>query len=178
MSRPVLRLIACVVAVLVSLLGLTSLASATATTSAPHLTYSYETPLKVERVDEAVSDREPLTASNRVNHQESVDPASHDTAVLAASGDTTCDPPLLVAQTANSMGTSARPAAVAYVRLHARPATGVAAKTKAVGDDLLKPGPWAQGSVPSSAQGTITSGERKLLNPIGNASDCHSWRGA
>lgn len=53
-------------------------------------------------------------------------------------------------------------------------ATGVATKTAAVGDDLLKPGPWAQGSVPSSVRDRITTGERKLLNPIGDASGCHS----
>ncbi|GAA1510800.1 RHS repeat-associated core domain-containing protein [Nocardioides humi] len=49
-----------------------------------------------------------------------------------------------------------------------------AAKTPAVGDDLLKPGPWARDSVPSSAPGKITQSERDALNPIGDAYGCHS----
>lgn len=48
------------------------------------------------------------------------------------------------------------------------------AKVPAVGDDLLKPGPWATRSVPSSGPGKITQGERDQLNPIGNESGCHS----
>ncbi len=44
----------------------------------------------------------------------------------------------------------------------------------AIGDDLLKPGPWARESVPSSAPGKITTAERNALNPIGDASGCHS----
>ena len=47
-------------------------------------------------------------------------------------------------------------------------------KVAATGDDLLKPGPWATDSVPSSAPGKITQAERDLLNPIGDASGCHS----
>jgi hypothetical protein len=50
----------------------------------------------------------------------------------------------------------------------------VAPKVPAVGDDLLEPGPWATESVPSSAPGKITQAERDLLNPIGDASGCHS----
>src|SRR5262249_18961717 len=37
------------------------------------------------------------------------------------------------------------------------------AKTPAVGDDLLKPGPWARESVPSSTPGKITQSERDAL---------------
>jgi hypothetical protein len=47
-------------------------------------------------------------------------------------------------------------------------------KVAATGDDLLKPGPWAANSVPSSAPGKITQAERNALNPIGDASGCHS----
>ena len=39
----------------------------------------------------------------------------------------------------------------------------VADLAPAVGDDLLKPGPWAVTSVPSNASGTITKAERVLL---------------
>ena len=38
----------------------------------------------------------------------------------------------------------------------------------------MKPGPWAGESVPSSAPGKITQAERDLLNPIGDATGCHS----
>jgi len=47
-------------------------------------------------------------------------------------------------------------------------------QTAAVGDDLLRPGPWARESVPSSGPGRITQAERDLLNPIGDAHGCHS----
>jgi hypothetical protein len=47
-------------------------------------------------------------------------------------------------------------------------------KTPAVGDDLLRPGPWAKGSAPSSAPGKIKRAERDVLNPIGDRERCHS----
>lgn len=47
-------------------------------------------------------------------------------------------------------------------------------KVAATGEDLLKPGPWAEGSVPSSAPGKITQAERNALNPIGDEFGCHS----
>ncbi len=55
-------------------------------------------------------------------------------------------------------------------------AKSVVAKPKipATGDDLLKPGPWATRSVPSSGPGKILQSEREQLNPIGNESGCHS----
>jgi len=49
-----------------------------------------------------------------------------------------------------------------------------ATNSAAVGDDLLKPGPWADGSVLSSAPGKITAAERRGLNTLGEESGCHS----
>jgi len=53
-------------------------------------------------------------------------------------------------------------------------ATPIATNSAAVGDDLLKPGPWADGSVLSSAPGKITAAERRGLNTLGEESGCHS----
>jgi hypothetical protein len=50
----------------------------------------------------------------------------------------------------------------------------VATKNPAVGNDLLKPGPWANESVVSSGPGKITAAERQALQPIGDANGCHS----
>ncbi len=38
---------------------------------------------------------------------------------------------------------------------------------------VLRPGPWAADSVPSSGPGVITQAERDALNPIGDESGCH-----
>jgi hypothetical protein len=51
---------------------------------------------------------------------------------------------------------------------------GGPAKLPAEGEGLLRPGPWAAESVPSSSPFKILSSERKLLNPIGDAHGCHS----
>ncbi|MBT2539041.1 DUF6531 domain-containing protein [Arthrobacter sp. ISL-69] len=53
-------------------------------------------------------------------------------------------------------------------------ADAVVKKVAARGDDLLKPGPWAVQSVPSSAPGKITANERRELNAIGEKYGCHS----
>lgn len=53
-------------------------------------------------------------------------------------------------------------------------ADAVVKKVAAQGDDLLKPGPWAVQSVPSSAPGKITANERRELNIIGEKYGCHS----
>ena len=49
-----------------------------------------------------------------------------------------------------------------------------ATRVAATGNDLLRPGPWAADSVPSSSPGVITQAERDALNPIGEESGCHS----
>ena len=49
-----------------------------------------------------------------------------------------------------------------------------ATRVAATGNDLLRPGPWAADSVPSSGPGVITQAERDALNPIGDESGCHS----
>lgn len=77
-------------------------------------------------------------------------------------------------QVDNSAGTPSEPAAATDLAFSPLQRWHVAAKTPAVGDDLLKPGPWARDSVPSSAPGKITQSERDALNPIGDAYGCHS----
>lgn len=52
--------------------------------------------------------------------------------------------------------------------------TTTVTKAPAVGDELLRPGPWAKESVPSSGPGRITQAERTQLNPIGDQYGCHS----
>lgn len=60
------------------------------------------------------------------------------------------------------------------VRILGLGTTKAASKTPAVGDDLLRPGPWAKESVPSSGPGKITQAERNQLNPFGDRYGCHS----
>jgi RHS repeat-associated protein len=60
------------------------------------------------------------------------------------------------------------------VKLAEKTAARAAEKAAAHGDDLLKPGPWAADSVPSSAPGKITAAERAALKPIGDTYGCHS----
>ncbi len=77
---------------------------------------------------------------------------------------------------AGSQDGSASPSAAAQGGTSTIPSSRSVAthKVAATGEDLLKPGPWAEGSVPTSAPGKITQAERNALNRIGDEFGCHS----